>query len=125
VGDQRALVVAARRYWRVRLADPDLDLVDTAAAVGCSPRSLQRAFAAGGTTYRDALRGLRMQRARRLLERGESVRSVVSRVGYRGVSGLVAAFKREYGMPPSAVQPRTPAYLGSWIAEHTDTSATL
>jgi AraC-like DNA-binding protein len=98
---------------RVHLADPDLDLVDVAAAVECSPRSLQRAFAASGSTYRGALRGLRMQAARRRLERGESVRSVAARVGYRGPSGLVAAFKREYGVPPSGVQPSTPEYLGA------------
>lgn len=111
---QRTLLAAARRYLRAHLADPDLDLVDVAVAVGCSPRSLQRMFAASGTTYREALRGLRMQAARRRLERGESVRSVAARVGYRGPSGLVAAFKREYRVPPSAVQPTTPEYLGSW-----------
>ena len=56
-----------------------------------------------------------MRRARRLLERGASVRATAPRVGYAGASGLVAAFKRAYGVPPSAVHPRAPAYLGTLL----------
>lgn len=101
---------------RKRLTDPALDLGDVAAVVGCSPRQLQRVFAeVGRSDFRTELLELRMRRARRLLERGASVRATAPRVGYAGASGLVAAFKRAYGVPPSAVHPRAPAYLGTLL----------
>jgi AraC family transcriptional regulator of adaptative response / methylphosphotriester-DNA alkyltransferase methyltransferase len=112
---RRELLAAAETTMRRRLADPDLDLGDVAAATGTSKRQLQRVFAEMGTgDYRTPLLLIRMKRARQLLERGQSVRSVALRVGYRGPSGLAAAFRRIYGVSPSTVQPRTPEYLGDW-----------
>lgn len=99
---------------RQRYRDPDLDLSDVAGAVGSSPRQLQRVFReVADADFRGVLLELRMRRARRLLERGATVRATAPRVGYRGPSGLVAAYRRHWGVPPSVHQPAHRPYTGN------------
>ena len=94
----------------------DLSLDDIAHRVASSRRQLQRAYAEiGGTTFRDHLTRVRMERAAELL-RGErlSVREVAARVGYRQPAQFAKAFRRHLGLAPSEyrVNGHAPAVRG-------------
>src|SRR3954447_7962832 len=82
----------------------DVSLDDIARRVASSRRQLQRAYAeVGGTTFREHLTRLRMQRAAELLARRNlTVREVARRVGYRQPAQFAKAFRRYQGQAPSA-----------------------
>lgn len=82
----------------------DLSLDAIAHRVASSRRQLQRAFAEiGGTTFRDHLTRVRMERAAELLaSRSLTVRDVAQRVGYRQPAQFAKAFRRHVGEAPSA-----------------------
>ena len=82
----------------------DISLDDIARRVASSRRQLQRAYAEiGGTTFREHLTRVRMERAAELLERrGLTVREVAHRVGYRQPAQFAKAFRRHRGLAPSA-----------------------
>jgi len=82
----------------------DVSLDDVARRVASSRRQLQRAFAeVGGTTFRQHLTRVRMQRAAELLGSGGAltVREVAHRVGYRQPAQFAKAFRRHLGVAPS------------------------
>jgi transcriptional regulator GlxA family with amidase domain len=81
----------------------DLSLDDIARRVASSRRQLQRAYAEiGGTTFRDHLTRVRMDRAAELLAtRRFTVREVAHRVGYRQPAQFAKAFRRQRGVAPS------------------------
>jgi transcriptional regulator GlxA family with amidase domain len=81
----------------------DLSLDDIARRVASSRRQLQRAYSEiGGTTFREHLTGVRMDRAADLLRtRGLTVREVAHRVGYRQPAQFAKAFRRHHGAAPS------------------------
>jgi AraC family transcriptional regulator, regulatory protein of adaptative response / methylphosphotriester-DNA alkyltransferase methyltransferase len=81
----------------------DLSLDDIARRVASSRRQLQRAYAEiGGTTFRDYLTHVRMERAAELLAtRMFTVREVANRVGYRQPAQFAKAFRRHRGVSPS------------------------
>jgi AraC family transcriptional regulator, regulatory protein of adaptative response / methylphosphotriester-DNA alkyltransferase methyltransferase len=81
----------------------DLALDDLARRVATSRRQLQRAYAEiGGTTFRDHLTRVRMDRAAELLaSRALTVREVAHRVGYRQPAQFAKAFRRHRGVAPS------------------------
>ena len=81
----------------------DLSLDDIARRVASSRRQLQRAYAEiGGTTFRDHLTQVRMERAAELLAtRMFTVREVAHRVGYRQPAQFAKAFRRHRGVSPS------------------------
>jgi AraC family transcriptional regulator of adaptative response / methylphosphotriester-DNA alkyltransferase methyltransferase len=81
----------------------DLSLDDIARRVASSRRQLQRAYAEiGGTTFRDHLTHVRMERAAELLSsQGLTVREVAHRVGYRQPAQFAKAFRRRRGVAPS------------------------
>ena len=82
----------------------DLSLDDIARRVASSRRQLQRAYAEiGGTTFREHLTRVRMQRAATLLASGSmTVREVARRVGYRQPAQFAKTFRRHLGAVPSA-----------------------
>ncbi|MEA2133527.1 MAG: AraC family transcriptional regulator [Solirubrobacteraceae bacterium] len=82
----------------------ELSLDDIARRVASSRRQLQRAYAEiGGTTFREHLTRVRMERAAELLaRRGLTVREVAHRVGYRQPAQFAKAFRRHQGLAPSA-----------------------
>jgi AraC-like DNA-binding protein len=88
--------------------DPDLTLADVAAAVGVSPRHLQRVFREEAVeSFRAYLLRVRMKRAAELLSRERNpvpIHAAARRVGYRQASGLRQAFVRFYGHSPSEIQ---------------------
>ncbi len=114
---RRALLRNAKALVRRRYRDPDLALTDVASELGSSPRQLQRVFREeGGAEFRAYLLRVRMDRARSLLSRTRDslpVHAVARQVGYRQASGLRQAFKRYFGVNPSAVQSEPPHYLGT------------
>ena len=81
----------------------DLSLDEIARRVASSRRQLQRAYAEiGGTTFRDHLTRVRMDKAAELLAtRGMTVREVAHRVGYRQPAQFAKAFRRHLGVAPS------------------------
>jgi AraC family transcriptional regulator of adaptative response / methylphosphotriester-DNA alkyltransferase methyltransferase len=86
----------------------DLALDDIARRVASSRRQLQRAYAeVGGTTFRDHLTRVRMERAAELLaRRSVTVREVAHRVGYRQPAQFAKAFRRHHGVAPSDFRAR-------------------
>jgi AraC family transcriptional regulator of adaptative response / methylphosphotriester-DNA alkyltransferase methyltransferase len=81
----------------------ELSLDDIARQVASSRRQLQRAYAEiGGTTFREHLTRVRMDRAAELLAtRMFTVREVAHRVGYRQPAQFAKAFRRYRGLAPS------------------------
>lgn len=81
----------------------DLALDDVARRVASSRRQLQRAYhEIGGTTFREHLTAVRMDRAAEMLAtRGLTVREVAHRVGYRQPAQFAKAFRRHHGVSPS------------------------
>jgi AraC family transcriptional regulator, regulatory protein of adaptative response / methylphosphotriester-DNA alkyltransferase methyltransferase len=88
----------------------DLSLDDIARRVASSRRQLQRAYAEiGGTTFREHLTGVRMERAADMLRvRGLTVREVAHRCGYRQPAQFAKAFRRHHGSSPSAFRSSRP-----------------
>ena len=86
----------------------DLELDDIARRVASSRRQLQRAYAEiGGTTFREHLTRVRMERAASLLANGSlTVREVARRVGYRQPAQFAKTFRRHLGAVPSAYRAR-------------------
>ena len=82
----------------------DLSLDDIARRVASSRRQLQRAYAEiGSTTFREHLTQVRMERAAWLLATHRlTVREVAERVGYRQPAQFAKAFRRHWGVAPSA-----------------------
>jgi AraC family transcriptional regulator of adaptative response / methylphosphotriester-DNA alkyltransferase methyltransferase len=94
---EEATAIVASEYAR------DLSLDDIARRVASSRRQLQRAYAEiGGTTFREHLTGVRMDRAADMLGvRGLTIREVAHRVGYRQPAQFAKAFRRHHGLSPS------------------------
>jgi AraC family transcriptional regulator, regulatory protein of adaptative response / methylphosphotriester-DNA alkyltransferase methyltransferase len=88
----------------------DLSLDDIARRVSSSRRQLQRAYAEiGGTTFREHLTRVRMQRAAQMLaDQNLTVREVAQRVGYRQPAQFAKAFRRHIGTVPSDYRPGPP-----------------
>jgi AraC family transcriptional regulator, regulatory protein of adaptative response / methylphosphotriester-DNA alkyltransferase methyltransferase len=96
---QEAVELIERDY-----AVEGLSLRTVAQRIATSPRQLQRAFAEnGGTTFRQELQRVRMDRAAQLLRLGSvPVSRVATAVGYRQPAQFAKAFRRHHGRAPSA-----------------------
>lgn len=79
-----------------------LTLERVAAAAGCSPRSLQRAYAETHTSFSEELRRVRLSVAAELLASQSLSVEVIARLsGFAGAAPLSAAFRRRYGLSPA------------------------
>ncbi|MFH9731411.1 AraC family transcriptional regulator [Streptomyces sp. NPDC017260] len=90
-------------------ADPahQRTLTGWAAALGCSARTLTRAFQAEtGTSFARWVAAVRAQHAVQLLARGFEVDVVADAVGYRSASAFGAAFRRTTGTTPGRFRDR-------------------
>ncbi|MEU8654190.1 AraC family transcriptional regulator [Streptomyces sp. NPDC048737] len=90
-------------------ADPagQRTLAGWAAALGCSARTLTRAFRAEtGTGFARWVASVRAQHAVQLLSLGHEVDVVADAVGYRSASAFGAAFRRTTGMTPGRFRAR-------------------
>lgn len=82
-------------------------LADVAAELDLHPRTLRRRLAEEGTSFRALLNEARSTVAVDLLRNvGLTVEEVSTRLGYTEVSTFSHAFKRWYGLPPSAYSRR-------------------
>lgn len=97
----------AREILDARLDDPP-SLDELARAIGTNVRALKQGFkACFGVTVFGYVFEQRMQLARRLLEsEGVSVALVAQQVGYGASSNFATAFRRRFGLPPSAMTRR-------------------
>jgi AraC family transcriptional regulator, positive regulator of tynA and feaB len=92
---------------RDKHADPDLTPVVVAAEAGMSLRKLQALFTSRGLTCTEYIHSVRLERARFLMRRRESLRTneLLSQIayscGYRDHSYFSRVFQRKYGQAPS------------------------
>jgi AraC-like DNA-binding protein len=90
----------AREYIEANFVE-NLSLARLATVCTLSPFSLAKAFKLGtGLPPHAYLDGVRLRRARQLLDRGEPIVSVAVSVGYADQSHLTKRFKRLYGITP-------------------------
>jgi AraC-like DNA-binding protein len=95
----------ARRCLLARLVSPP-SLAELARSVGLNEFKLKVGFRTlFGASVFAYLRAERMNAARRLLAQGRwNVTEVAARVGYSNPSKFAAAFRKHFGLPPSAVR---------------------
>jgi AraC-like DNA-binding protein len=93
----------ARTVAERLMAEPWLRLgtAELARDAGCSPRTLERAFATElGLGVAAWQRKLRLLHGLAILAAGESVTDAGLDAGYAGLSAFIAAFRREFGASP-------------------------
>ncbi len=96
------LTLAVERWIARNLGCHDVGAAAAAAAHGVSVRTLQRSFAAVGTSYSAVVRAQRLARARRdLIEGAYSIQAIAHRWGFADASHFCRAFKRLYGAAPT------------------------
>jgi AraC-like DNA-binding protein/DNA-binding CsgD family transcriptional regulator len=98
-----ARLMVMRNYHR------PLTLEQVARTLASSPRQLQRAYAEfGQLTFRDDLTGRRLHAAVGLLQRASiPIADVAQTVGYSQAPHFARAFRRRYGLSPSAYRTRS------------------
>ena len=104
---ERQRLQAIDSYLQTHLAEP-INTSDMARALGLSATSLQRLIRqAHGCSLAHHIRAHKLDRARMALERdGISVAEAAYMVGYNSPANFATAFRRAFGLPPSAVQDR-------------------
>ncbi len=113
------LLQATRSLISARLSQGPVTLDVSARILGISPRTLQRRLQEAGTTFEDALDGIRREQALRFLEDGLlSVTEIAMRLGYSDAPHFIRAFRRWTNRCPSAWRqerqsPRTHGQDGS------------
>lgn len=93
---------AALRFMHSEAHRHDLDAETIAHGAGCSRTRLYQAFAAQDETVMGALRELRLQRARALIEESPRLHlgAISWRCGFADQSGFSKQFKARFGMLP-------------------------
>lgn len=94
---------AALRFMEREAHRADLDVAAIAHGADCSRSRLYAAFRANGETVMGALREIRLQRARRLIEQDARlhVGSLAWRCGFADASGFSKLFRAHFGLLPS------------------------
>jgi AraC-like DNA-binding protein len=103
--DSRALATAMRSYVDQHLTDPGMTVDRLAAEHYVSARLVHTIFSESGETPAAYVRRKRLARARTLLLDGSTVTAAALRSGFTDANTFTRAFKREYGVPPSALRP--------------------
>jgi signal transduction histidine kinase/CheY-like chemotaxis protein/AraC-like DNA-binding protein len=92
----------ARRVIREHLTDPDFGVADLASEMAMSRSTLYRKLKTEKDVPPSALiTTVRIEKARDLLKRGESVTQVAYAVGYASLTGFTEAFEKERGVTPA------------------------
>ncbi|GAB3254691.1 helix-turn-helix domain-containing protein [Kineosporia babensis] len=89
------------RQVHEQFRDPEFGVARLARAQHMSVRSVQVLFAEVGRTPGDEIRAARLEFARRLLERGVSVRSACYESGFNDQGTFTRAFRRRFGDSPT------------------------
>jgi len=100
---RRTLYAEAREMMRAECAE-ELTLEAVARRIATSPRQLQRAFdEAGAPPFQQVLVEVRVGRAQELLRDTKlPIDHVAMKVGYQTPSSFAKAFRRAFGIAPSA-----------------------
>lgn len=108
-GRHAARHAAAVRFMERHAHQHDLDAIAIAHGIGCSRSRLYEAFVANGTTVMAALREMRLQNARVLIEQSPRlhVGALSWRCGFSDASEFSKQFRMRFGLPPSAWHRRT------------------
>jgi AraC-like DNA-binding protein len=103
---RRALVLRAQHCARERMASPELDPATIAREQRISMRTLQRAFAAQGTTVSRWLREERLELCARALrdraQDGRAIGAIAAAHGFRDTAAFCRSFKARFGASPGA-----------------------
>jgi len=99
----RHLIDKARRYIESRFSSWDLTLEEVAEHVELNPSYFSTLFkSVTQVNYIDYLTGLRMEKARQLLEGTQiKIGAVAQRVGFQGPGYFGYLFKKQFGVTPS------------------------
>jgi len=101
----RTISGATRAVLAIRLLEGDGDIEGTASKLGLGPRTLQRRLREEGTSYRDMLSSVRLERAMSLLkESNDPIETIARSLGYAATSHFTRAFTQWTGEPPSRVR---------------------
>ena len=99
----RTAVDQTQAVIRLRLMNREADIEGAAAKMRMGTRTLQRALAAEGTSYRAIADAVRYQQAIELLAEGtNSVTGIAAALGYSDDSHFIRAFQRWDGQTPKA-----------------------
>lgn len=92
-----------RGVIRTHFANPSLSLDLIARKCGISPRYVTYVMRKFGTSFYDELRVERLNAARRMLQsRNLPIKQVAYYTGFKSAAHFSAAYKREFGHPPSS-----------------------
>jgi len=97
----RKLVVDARRHLR---RDPCQSTAELARKLPCSVRTLNRAFAATGSTVREERHPLRLHRAALVLLAAMPPAEAARHAGYASSQQLIDPFRRYFGVTPARMR---------------------
>lgn len=92
---------------QANFVDPHFDVAELADRMRMSVRNLEVVCSRIGFSPAAEIRRVRLVRAQSLLERGETVGGAAFSSGFADVGTFSRAFRREYGVAPSMVRPRT------------------
>lgn len=102
---RRELFTEVTTVLSARLGEAELTIDDVASEVYASRRQIQRVMADHGTSFREELTKLRVQRAALLLGRYPlPVRTIAEQVGYRQPGQFAKTFRRYMGASPSELR---------------------
>ncbi|WP_171015698.1 helix-turn-helix domain-containing protein [Devosia sp. FKR38] len=107
MSEDHALFHTALRYIANRLADPQLEAQRVAGALGVSRATLYRAFAAQDLGVAEAIREMRLDRARDMLEHAPielSIGDIAQQCGLYDTVNFSRMFRRRFGVAPSEVR---------------------
>lgn len=95
------------QLWQHLSTDPaqPWTLAQAAAHFACSPSTLRRKLAAGGSAFSDILREVRLERGLGLLQTTQQpIGLIAHEVGFASASRFASAFKARYGFVPSVLR---------------------
>lgn len=99
------IVQRVRSHIRSRIDDPRLDTQHVADHIGMSSRQLNRILALHQQTVKKMILSERLERARRIIERGEpggaNLSELAYNCGFSGLSQFSKSFRRHFGHAPS------------------------
>ena len=106
VSAQARLHEKACQFIRSRLSDPDLNAEQVARHCGVSTRCLRAAFATAASGFGTFVRETRLQECRKALREprlaGRSIMDVAMLWGFNDAAWFSRAYRRQFGIPPSA-----------------------
>lgn len=95
-----------RAFMYENLTDPHFTPAQLACIAGLSRRSLYSTFASAGTSFRQELRTMRLEKARGYLDRAcfdkRTVAEISQMVGYSSTGLFITRFRESFGITPES-----------------------